>query len=239
MSDFLLLNKFLDHAVLHPAASIEILKFEAEVAIQFDVATLCVKPCHVREAYRLLENTSVLVCSVIAFPHGNNLSEIKLAETIKAIEYGAREIDVVVNPGDVIDEKWDLVQKEIEAILKYCLDHKVILKVIFENAYLEKNHKVNLCKICTSLGVHYVKTSTGFGYVKNNEGYFSAKGALENDIILMKQNIGPDIRIKASGGIGNYETALNFIRLGASRIGTSHTKKIMEEWLRNEQHKVR
>ncbi|MFM2393045.1 MAG: deoxyribose-phosphate aldolase [Bacteroidota bacterium] len=230
MNSFLHFNKYLDHAVLHPTSSKHDLAFNAEIAIKYDTATLCVKSCDVIDAARLLHSSGVKVCSVVGFPHGNTIKEIKLNEVLKAIDSGAQEIDMVVNLGNVLGQNWHSIEEEIGVITSVCKDRKTPLKVIFENAFLSDHHIVNLCQICTKMEVDFVKTSTGFGYVKNSEGSFTPYGAQVKDLILMKQSIGPHVKIKASGGINTYEMAKNFIELGVHRIGTSNTESIMKEY---------
>jgi len=134
-----------------------------EIARKHKVATVCVKPYHVQKAKELLNNSSVGVCAVIGFPHGNSSPEIKALETEEVIRNGATEVDMVVNIGKVLSGDWNYVEKEIQTIVQITKKHKAILKVIFENDFLKDEHKIKLCQICSKLNVEFVKTSTGYG----------------------------------------------------------------------------
>jgi deoxyribose-phosphate aldolase len=186
-----------------------------------------VKPSAVAQAAKLLKGSAVGVCSVIGFPHGGNTTDIKVIETIEACRNGATEIDMVVNIGKVIGGDWEYVENEISQIMDATLEHNAILKVIFENDYLNDEQKIQLCTICSSLHVAFVKTSTGFGFVKQEDGKFLAKGVTIHDLKLMREHCAPDIQIKASGGIRTREEVLAAIEAGATRVGLSATEEIL------------
>lgn len=170
------LAKYIDHSILHPTMTDADLDEGCRIAIAYGTATVCIKPYAVARAAQILDGTGIGVCTVIGFPHGSNTTDLKVIETIEACRNGATEIDMVVNIGKVLGEDWAYVENEIEQIMHSALQHNAILKVIFENDYLEDSHKIKLCEICTKLHVAFVKTSTGYGYVKQDNGFFQTKG---------------------------------------------------------------
>ena len=221
------LAKYIDHAVLHPTATDKDLEEACRIGIKYNTATVCVKPSAVADAAKLLKGSGVGVCTVIGFPHGGNTTDIKVIETIEACRNGATEIDMVVNIGKVIGGDWDYVEDEISQIMDATFEHNSILKVIFENDYLNDDQKIQLCKICSGLHVAFVKTSTGFGFVKQQDGKFQAKGATIHDLKLMREHCSPTVQIKASGGIRTREEVLAAIEAGATRVGLSATEEIL------------
>jgi deoxyribose-phosphate aldolase len=221
------LAKYIDHSVLHPTATDKDLEEACRIGIKYKTATVCVKPSAVALAAKLLKGSGVGVCTVIGFPHGGNTTDIKVIETIEACRNGATEIDMVVNIGKVISADWEYVENEIAQIMDATLDHNAILKVIFENDYLNDDQKIQLCKICSGLHVAFVKTSTGFGFVKQEDGKFLAKGATIHDLKLMREHCTQDVQIKASGGIRTKNEVLAAIEAGATRVGLSATEDIL------------
>lgn len=212
------ISNLVDHAVLRPIQTDEDLKRECEVAKKYEVATVCVKPYHVKLAKELLKGSVVEVCTVIGFPHGSNTTETKVFETREAIENGATEIDMVVNIAKVLQGDYEYVKKDIMDVTDMGHSKNAIVKVIFENCYLNKDQKTMLCEICSELEVDYVKTSTGFG----------TSGAMLEDIEIMKNNISNGVKIKASGGIKTLEQAISFAKAGCQRIGLSSTGDILK-----------
>jgi deoxyribose-phosphate aldolase len=225
------LAKYIDHSLLHPTMTDEDLKAGLVVALKYRTATVCIKPYAVKYAAEVLKDTGIGVCTVIGFPHGSNTTDLKVIETIEACRNGATEIDMVVNVGKVLGGEWDYVEQEIEQINNACFDHNAILKVIFENDYLNDEQKIKLCEICSKLHVAFVKTSTGYGYVKQDNGMFLTKGATLPDLILMRKHSAPTVQIKAAGGIRNLKDILAAIEVGATRIGATATAAIIEEFL--------
>ena len=224
------LAKMIDHSLLQPVLTDADLEAGYQIAKEYDVATVCVKPYSVKEAVKALEGSDVQVCSVIGFPHGNNTIALKVAETRQACKDGATEIDMVVNAGKVLGEDWRYVKSEIFAVNKECLKHGAILKVIFENDFLPKDkYKIKLCKICNAVGVAFVKTSTGYGYTKQADGNYNYKGATEQDLILMRKHSDPNVQIKAAGGIRTLDELLKVRELGVTRIGATATVAMLEE----------
>lgn len=224
------LAKMIDHSLLHPTMTDEVLKKECEVAKKYDVASVCLKPYSVKDAAKWLEGSDVMIGSVIGFPHGNNTIEIKVKETEQAIADGAVEIDMVVNIGKVLGEDWDYVEKEIDAINKATVNGGAILKVIFENDYLNDDmHKIKLCEICSKIGVAFVKTSSGYGFVKGEDGKYSYDGATEHDLKLMRKHSAPEVQVKAAGGVRTLDDLLKVREWGVTRVGATATAKMLED----------
>jgi deoxyribose-phosphate aldolase len=222
--------KMIDHSLLHPTMTDAELVAGCEIAKKYDVAAVCIKPYFVKECVELLKGSTVKTCSVIGFPAGNSTIQSKVYETRLACKDGATEIDMVVNIGKVLGEDWRYVKKEIFAINKECLKHGAILKVIFENDFLPKDkYKVKLTKICSTIGVAFIKTSTGYGYVKQPNGDYNYLGATEADLLLMKKHAAPGIQIKAAGGVRTLDGLLRVQELGCTRLGASATVSIMED----------
>lgn len=209
--------KYIDHAVLKPNHTDDDVRKACEMAKRWNIASVCVKPCHVLLAKKLLEGSDVKVCTVIGFPNGSTTTETKAFETIDAIMNGASEIDMVMNVGKLIsgDEHYGL--NDIKQVVNICHSENVICKVIIETSLLTDDLMVKACELVKQAGADYVKTSTGF-----NGG-----GATLEDIALMKNTVGDQVKIKASGGIKTYEQAVAFIEAGCSRLGTSSTEEIL------------
>ena len=218
----------IDHSLLHPTMTDEILREGCELAKQYNVASVCIKPYAVRLAAEILKGTDVMVGTVIGFPHGNSATKVKVFETEQAITDGAVEIDMVVNIGKVLGEDWDYVEDEIMQIHEACKKGKAALKVIFENDYLtEDKLKIKLCEICSKQKVAFVKTSTGYGFVKQPDGSYNYKGATEHDLKLMRKHTHQDIEVKAAGGVRTYEDTLKVRSWGVTRIGATATAAIV------------
>ena len=223
------LARMIDHSLLHPTMTDAQFDAGCALAARFGVATVCVKPCDVPRAVQLLQGTEVLVCSVIGFPHGNSHTSIKVLETELALREGAREIDMVAHAGKVIGGNWADVAADIKAVNDACIAHGAILKVIFENDYLQDFQIIRLCEICTEVGVAFVKTSTGYGFVKQSNGDYNYKGATEYHLKLMRAHCAPTVQIKAAGGIRTLDEMLRACGLGVTRIGASATEAIITE----------
>ncbi|KAJ5523370.1 hypothetical protein N7513_012914 [Penicillium frequentans] len=221
--------KMIDHSLLHPTMTDNEVLAGLKIARDNNVATACVKPYHVPLAKRELAGTDVQVCPVIGFPHGNSTTTIKVTEAIAAAEAGGTEIDMVVNVGKVLGGDWDYVTQEIDAINKAVVSHDAILKVIFENDYLQSEHIIQLCKICTKLKVAFVKTSTGYGFVKQSDGSYNYLGATIKDIKLMREDSGPKVQIKAAGGVRTLDDLLHVMSIGVTRIGATATVAILDD----------
>lgn len=210
------LNKYIDHTLLKPDASQEQIETLIEEAKKYDFASVCVNPTWVNFAAQALKATDVKVCTVIGFPLGANTPELKAFETSDAIQNGANEIDMVINIGALKSRNFDLVERDIRAVVEAAKG--TLVKVIIETCLLTDDEKVKACQIAQEAGADFVKTSTGF----------STGGATVADVALMRKTIGPDMGVKASGGARSYEDALAFIKAGATRIGASSGVAIME-----------
>lgn len=223
------LAKMIDHSLLHPTMTDAQVAEGCELAKRYDVATVCVKPCNVKQAAEWVAGTDVLVCAVAGFPHGNSTTGIKVAESEHAIRQGAVEIDIVVNIGKVLGGQWSEVSAEIKEINQACLSNHAILKVIFENDYLKDEHIIRLCQICSEHKVAFVKTSTGYGFVKQPDGSYNYKGATDAHLKLMRQHAAPSIQIKAAGGVRTLADLLRVRALGVTRVGATATATILED----------
>ncbi|WP_454388753.1 deoxyribose-phosphate aldolase [Streptococcus sp. Marseille-Q8145] len=210
------LNKYIDHTLLKPDASQEQIETLIEEAKKYDFASVCVNPTWVSFAAQALKGTDVKVCTVIGFPLGANTPELKAFETSDAIQNGADEVDMVINIGALKSRNFDLVERDIRAVVEAAKG--TLVKVIIETCLLTDDEKVKACQIAQKAGADFVKTSTGF----------STGGATVADVALMRKTVGPDMGVKASGGARSYEDALAFIKAGATRIGASSGVAIME-----------
>ena len=199
----------IDHTLLKPEATpAQIEKLCAEAA-EYHFASVCVNPVYIPLAARLLKGTGVKVCCVVGFPLGAIAPEQKAAEAASCAAMGAEELDMVIHVGAAKAGDWALVQRDIEGVVKAAAGHTV--KVIIETCLLTDEEKVKACEAAKAAGAHFVKTSTGF----------STGGATAHDIALMRKTVGPEMGVKASGGIRDYETAMAMIEAGANRIGAS------------------
>ncbi|MFN3379694.1 MAG: deoxyribose-phosphate aldolase [Runella zeae] len=222
--------KMIDHSLLHPTLTDDELREGCELALKYNVASVCIKPYAVKMATDILNGSDVLVGTVVGFPHGSSTVEIKVAETEQACLDGAVEIDMVVNIGKVLSKDWEYVREEIVAVKAACVKHGAILKVIFENDFLpEDEFKIQLCKICTDAKTEFVKTSTGYGFVKGSDGKYSYEGATLSDLQLMLDHVGEGVLVKAAGGIRTLDGLLKVKEMGVARLGASATAVIMED----------
>lgn len=203
------LNKYIDHTVLKPDASEEKVIQLCKEAREWNFASVCINPCNIALAKKLLEGTDVMVCTVIGFPLGQNTTAMKVAETYDAYALGCDEFDMVINVGKLKDGCADYVRDEIAAVVKAAKGKTV--KVIIETGLLTDKEKALATRLSCEAGAHFVKTCTGF----------SAGVATVEDIRIMKQNVSENVQLKASAGIRNYKDALALIEAGADRLGTS------------------
>ena len=222
--------KMVDHSLLSPALTDAQLEAGCKEAVKYHAASVCVKPCHARQAAQLLKGKDVLVGGVVSFPHGNSTIEIKVAETEQLIADGAVEVDMVVNIGKVLGEDWEYVEKEIAAVTAATHRGNAVLKVIFENDLLPEDHfKIKLCEICTKAGVDFVKTSTGYNYLKGEDGKYSYQGATIADLELMLAHTGPSVQVKAAGNSGSLDIVLKLKEMGVTRTGTGRTAELYRD----------
>lgn len=204
-----------DHTQLKAFVTWEDIKVLCEEAIEYGTASVCVPPCYIKRI-RDTYGDKVNICTVVGFPLGYSVTAAKAAETRHALEDGASEIDMVINISDVKNGDYTAVENEIKALKELVGDK--ILKVIIETCYLTEEEKIAMCKIVTKVGANYIKTSTGFG----------TAGAKLEDILLFRDNIGKDVKMKAAGGVKTAEDMETFLNAGCERIGTSSAVKIIQ-----------
>ena len=211
------LASYIDHTVLKPEAGTSAIERACQEALQHGFYAVCFAPRHVALAARLLADSSVKVATVAGFPDGDTLSAVKAFETRAAIDAGADEVDMVIPIGAARDGNWQLVEQDIGAVVEAARG-RALVKVILETAYLNEAQKIRACQICREAGADFVKTSTGF----------AATSATLEDVKLMRQTVGPQMGVKAAGGIRDLPTALAMIEAGASRLGCSASVAIIE-----------
>ena len=214
-------SKYFDHTILKADATEKEIINLCEEAKKYNFASVCVNPCYVKKCVEILKETDVDVCTVVGFPLGSMTTESKLFETEQALKDNADEIDMVINIGKLKDKDYDYVKNEINLLKKACGNK--ILKVIIETCLLTDEEKIKACELSKEAGADFVKTSTGM----------SKAGAKKEDIILMKNVVGNDLGVKASGGIKDLNSAKIMIDAGATRIGCSSTVNIMEDYAQN------
>lgn len=210
------INKFIDHTLLKAFATSDEIRKLCEEAKKYNFKSVCVNPVNVALAKECLEGSDVLVCTVIGFPLGANTKEIKAFETIDAIKNGADEVDMVINIGKAKEHNYKYIEDEIKMVVAASAGKTT--KVIIETCYLNDEEKINCCLAAKNAKATFVKTSTGFG----------TSGAIASDIRLMRETVGPDMGVKASGGIRNLDDLKLMVENGATRIGASSGVAIME-----------
>lgn len=211
------LAKYIDHTLLKPESTRADIARVCEEAKRYNTASVCVNPCWIGYVAELLKGTDIKPCCVIGFPLGATLPEVKAYETAAAIRDGAKEVDMVINVGALRGAEFDTVYEDIKAVVDAAAG-RALVKVIIETCLLTDEQKVIACKLAKQAGADFVKTSTGF----------STSGAKVEDIRLMRETVGPEMGVKASGGVRTKEDAEAMIAAGASRIGASSSKKIIE-----------
>ena len=211
--------KMIDHSLLQPQLTDAELEQGCKLARECDVASVCIKPYAVAKAKAILAGSTVAVGTTIGFPHGGQAISVKIAESMQALEDGATELDMVVNIGKVLSEDWHYVTDDIHAVVEIVHANKALVKVIFENCYLQDKHREKLCQICGELRADFVKTSTGYG----------SSGAIDDDLKLMRRCSPPHVQVKAAGGVRTFERLLAVRALGVTRVGATATKAILEE----------
>ena len=215
------LAQYFDHTQLKAFATQADFEKLCEESCKYHFRMVAINPAPVRECKRLLQGTDIHVGAAVGFPLGQTTMECKLAETIEAISSGADEIDYVINVGRLKDKHYDFIAKEMATIVDACRERGVISKVIFENCYLTREEKIAMCDIAREVRPDFIKTSTGFG----------TGGATEEDVRLMVERTQGLVKVKAAGGIRTLDDARRMISLGVSRIGSTASVKIMEEFI--------
>lgn len=209
----------IDHTLLKPEATPEQIAQLCSEAREYRFASVCVNPVYVKLAWDLLKGSPVKVCSVVGFPLGATPPEVKAFEAQRAIRDGASEIDMVIHVGSLKAGADDLVEEDIATVVEACHAGGAICKVILETCFLTEEEKVRGCLLARRAGADFVKTSTGFG----------PGGATVEDVALMRRTVGPDMGVKAAGGIRTLEALQQMVAAGANRIGASASVKIMQE----------
>lgn len=205
-----------DHTLLKQTATWEQIRRICDEGAEYQTASVCIPPCFVKRAKEYVQG-KVSVCTVIGFPNGNMTTAAKVFETADAVKNGADEIDMVINIGDVKAGEYENVLAEIKAVKEAC-DGR-LLKVIIETCLLTEEEKIRMCEVVTESGAEYIKTSTGF----------STSGATFEDVRLMRSHVGSHVKVKAAGGISSVEDALQFMELGAERLGTSRLIPLLRD----------
>ena len=205
-----------DHTLLKQDSTWEQIRGIIDDGIKYKTASVCIPPYYVKQASEYAKGR-VAICTVIGFPEGYSTKESKCFEASDAVKNGADEIDMVICIGALKDGKYDEIEEEIRAVKASC--NGKLLKVIIETCLLTEEEKIRMCKVVTAAGADYIKTSTGF----------SSGGATKEDVKLMKENVGKEVKVKAAGGISSLEDAEDFLRLGAERLGTSRIVRLMAE----------
>ena len=211
------INSKIDHTLLKPEATSDMIENLCREALEFGFAAVCVNPYYVTRAKNLLKGSNIKVATVVGFPLGANLSSIKAFEAAKAVEDGANELDMVINIGALKQGKVEYVENDIRIVVEAAKG--AIVKVILETCYLTKEEKILACELCKKAGAHFVKTSTGF----------ASAGALVEDVALIRKIAGQDMGVKAAGGIRTLAKLQEMVKAGADRIGTSSAMAIIQE----------
>ncbi len=211
--------KMIDHSLLRPTTTVAELEQGICLARQYDVASVCIMPYFLKRCAELLAGSDVRPSTTIGFPHGGHATAVKLAEARQALDDGGIELDMVVNISRVLSGNWGDVRDEIGAIVDLTHGRGGKLKVIFENCYLQDEHKIRLCEICGEAGADWVKTSTGYG----------TGGATLDDLRLMRKHAPPHVQVKAAGGVRDLDMALAVREIGATRFGCTRSVEILEE----------
>jgi deoxyribose-phosphate aldolase len=213
------LSKMIDHSLLNPTLTVEQLEAGIQLAIAYDVGSVCIMPYYHKRCVELLAGTTVAPSSTVGFPHGGHHTRAKLVEAEQLIEEGCLELDMVTNISATLSGNYKLVESEIDAIVKMAHSAKRRVKVIFENCYLNSEQKITLCKICCNVGADWVKTSTGYG----------TGGATMEDLQLMLDNVVAPVQVKAAGGVRDCDALIKVREMGVTRVGASRTAEMLGE----------
>lgn len=213
------LAKMIDHSLLNPTLTEADLEAGCEIALRYDVASVCALPYYLPRCAALLADSTVAASTTIGFPHGGHTTAIKVAEAEQALQDGGQELDMVVNISKVLSGDWDYVRRDVEAVIAVTHGAGQKVKVIFENCYLNDEQKIRLCAICAELNADWVKTSTGYG----------TGGATNEDLLLMRKHSPSQVQVKAAGGIRTLDRLIEVRDLGVTRSGATRTVEMMEE----------
>ena len=211
--------KMIDHSLLRPVIPVEELEAGCRLALEYDVASVCILPYYLKRCAQILAGSSVVASTTIGFPHGGHTTSVKVLEAEQALADGATELDMVVNISKARSGDWAYVRADVAAVLEAVRASAAKLKVIFENCFLDDAQKIRLCEICGELSVDWVKTSTGFG----------SGGATDEDLILMRKHTPAHVQLKAAGGVRDLDRLLRVREIGCTRSGATATKEILGE----------
>ena len=211
--------KMIDHSLLNPTLTASDLESGCRLALDYDVASVCILPYYLKRCAELLKGSRVNASTTIGFPHGGNTTAVKVAEARQALADGGQELDMVVNISAVLSGNWDYVRDDIQAVIDVTHAAGQKVKVIFENCYLNSEQKIRLCEICSQLSADWVKTSTGYG----------TGGATIEDLILMRKHTAARVQVKSAGGIRDLDALLAVRAVGVSRSGATRTAAMLDE----------
>lgn len=211
--------KMIDHSLLNPTFTVDQLEQGIQIALQHDVASVCIMPYYLKRCAQLLKGSKVKASTTLGFPHGGHTTAVKAAEAKQALDDGGEELDMVVNISQVLSGNWDYVRADIKAVVDVTHARGQKVKVIFENCYLNDAQKVRLCEICGELKADWVKTSTGYG----------TSGSTMEDLKLLRKHSPPHVQVKAAGGIRDLDAQLAVRAIGVTRIGCTRTVEILAE----------
>lgn len=211
--------KMIDHSLLNPTLTAGALEQGIRLALDYDVASVCILPYYLKRCAALLKGSDVRASTTIGFPHGGHTTAIKVAEAEQALADGGEELDMVVNISQVLSSSWDYIANDIRAVTGVTHAAGQKIKIIFENCYLDDDQKIMLCKICGEIGVDWVKTSTGYG----------SGGATDDDLKLMRAHVPASVQVKAAGGVRTLDRLLEVRALGVTRCGATRTAAILDE----------
>jgi deoxyribose-phosphate aldolase len=217
--DYNAIAKMIDHSLLNPTLTADELEAGCRLALDYDVASVCIMPYYLKRCAQILKGSTVRASTTIGFPHGGHTTAIKLAETKQALADGGEELDMVVNISKVLSGDWSYVREDIRAVIEATQRAGQKVKVIFENCYLNDQQKITLCEICGELNADWVKTSTGYG----------TGGATMEDLRLMRRHSPSHVQVKAAGGVRDLDKLLEVRALGVTRVGASRTREMLEE----------
>ncbi len=209
----------IDHSLLNPVLTDKELENGCRLAVSYEAATVCIKPYYLKRCAEILAGSTVKPTTTIGFPHGGHTTALKVAETRESLRNGAQELDMVVNIGKVLSLDWDFVSRDIAEVTWTAHDSGALIKVIFENCYLQDEHKIALCRICGEVGADFVKTSTGFG----------SGGATNEDLKLMRAHAPAHVQVKAASGVRSLDRLLEVRALGVTRVGATATASMLDE----------
>jgi deoxyribose-phosphate aldolase len=211
--------KMIDHSLLNPSLTVPELEAGCQLALLYDVASVCILPYYAARCAQILGGSTVQPSTTIGFPHGGHTTAVKLTEASQALNDGATELDTVINISQARTGNWEYVANEIRMLTKATHSNGAKIKVIFENAYLEDAAKIRLCQICGEIGVDWVKTSTGY----------ASSGATHADLTLMRRHSPASVQVKAAGGIRTLDALLEVRALGVTRVGATRTAEMLNE----------